>query len=429
MKPSKYNCFVSYNSKIVGCNALKNSFIILEPELLELYQAAVNENRINDFYEIHPEFFEFMTKKGFFVEDKIDELKKVKILQKRIDGKCDLFHLFINPTMNCNFKCWYCYEEHIKDSKMSKEIIVSVEALTQRIIKENKSIKRVYLSWFGGEPLLQFKPVVLPLLKIISEICEQNNIKFNSGFTTNGLLINQGMIDDFKTYNVDHLQITLDGIQPLHDSIRFISKKKGSYTEIIKNIILLAENNLKVLVRINCTDETLKGLDDIMTSFSALPNKTKKNISFTFHRIWQIESALDEDVSYYINKYNGLDFNVSGNLNDSFRDSCYADKKNQAIINYNGDVFKCTARDFSLKNREGVLNPTGEIVWNNTFDERMNIKLKNKSCQECSILPMCGGGCSQIALDNIGKDYCIYDYDEQKKKKLVLDAFLSRVTN
>lgn len=387
------------------------------------------ENKINDLKEIHPDFFDFMINKGFFVKKEVNEFKKVKLMQEKFDNKNDFFDLMINPTMNCNFKCWYCYEDHIKDSKMSKEIIDSVVALTQKIIKENKRLKRFYLSWFGGEPLLQYKTVVLPLLKTISEICEQDNIKFNSGFTTNGLLINQEMIDDFKAYNVDHLQITLDGIQPLHDTIRFISKKKGSFTEIVKNIILLAENNLKVLVRINCTDETLTGLDEIMTSFSTLSIITKKNISFTFHRIWQLESALDQDISQYINKYNGLDFSVFGNLNSSIANSCYADKKNQAIINYNGEVFKCSARNFSSENKEGILNPNGKIEWNEKLNERMNIKLKNKSCQECSILPMCGGGCSQVALDNIGKDYCIYDYDEQKKKKLVLDAFLSKITN
>lgn len=429
MKQSLYNNFVPYNEKIVGYNALKNSFILLEQELYELYQAAVRENSINDLKEIHTEFFEFMVNKGFFVGQAIDEFKKVKALQRKIDNKNDFFDLFINPTMNCNFKCWYCYEEHIKDSKMSKEMMDSVVALTQIIIKENKSIKRFYLSWFGGEPLLQFKPVVLPLLKTISTICAKNNIKFNSGFTTNGLLINQEMIDYFKIYNVDQLQITLDGIQPLHDTIRFISKNKGSYTEIVQNIILLAKNDLQVIVRINCTDETLKGIDSIMNSFAGLPKNVKRNISFTFHRIWQVESKLDVDVSYYINKYNGLDFNVTGVSIDSFRDSCYADKKNQAIINYNGEVFKCSARDFKTSNKDGVITNKGEILWNEKFDERMNIKLKNIPCQTCSILPLCGGGCSQIALENKDQDYCMYDYDERKKKKLVLDAFLSRVTN
>ncbi len=45
------------------------------------------------------------------------------------------------------------------------------------------------------------------------------------------------------------------------------------------------------------------------------------------------------------------------------------------MINYNGDVFKCNARDFTSKTRNGVL-ADGAIEWNDTFEQRMNIKLK-----------------------------------------------------
>lgn len=429
MKTSIYNNFVFYKDKFVGYNALKNSFILLEQDLYNLYEAAKNENKIDDFKEIHLSFYEFMVEKGFFVNTNLNELEEVKKLQLEIDNKDDFFDLFINPTMNCNFKCWYCYETHIKSSKMTKTTIQNVISFCNNIIYENKNLKRFYLSWFGGEPLLQYKDVVLPLLIELSSLFRKNNIKFNSGFTTNGLLINEEMIDSFLKYNVDQLQITLDGIKPLHDKIRYVSKNRGSYDDIISNIILLAENNLQVIVRVNCTKETLDGLDEIMGSFSGLDENVKKNISFTFHRVWQAEQELEDDVSQYIKKYNGESFNVSGVALDSFRDSCYADKRNQALINYNGEVFKCSARDFKSSNKEGVLSDNGIINWNSTFEKRMNIKLKNKPCQTCSILPLCGGGCSQVAMENEGNDYCVYDFDENKKKQVVLDTFLTRVTD
>ncbi|MGV7105765.1 radical SAM protein [Flavobacterium sp. U410] len=429
MKASTYNNFVYYNDKFVGYNALKNSFILLEQELYSLYEAAKNENKINEFKLIHPSFYNFMIQNGFFVENNCNELEEVKKLQREIDNKDDFFDLFINPTMNCNFKCWYCYETHIASSKMNKETIQSVIKFCENTISENKDLKRFYLSWFGGEPLLQYQDVVLPLLKELSQLFAQHNIKFNSGFTTNGLLINQEMINSFLKYDVDQLQITLDGIKPVHDKIRYISKNRGSYDEIISNIILLAQNNLQVIVRVNCTEETLKGLDEIMSSFSNLDTNIKKNISFTFHRVWQAEQKLEEDVSEYIKKYNGQNFNVSGVALDSFRDSCYADKRNQALINYNGEVFKCSARDFKSSNKEGVLKEDGRISWNDIFEKRMSAKLKNKPCQTCSILPLCGGGCSQVAMESEGKDYCVYDFDEDKKKQVVLDTFLTRITN
>ena len=40
---------------------------------------------------------------------------------------------------------------------------------------------------------------------------------------------------------------------------------------------------------------------------------------------------------------------------------CYADRANSVIVNYNGDVYKCTACDFAKTKREGKLNEDGTI--------------------------------------------------------------------
>jgi uncharacterized protein len=107
---------------------------------------------------------------------------------------------------------------------------------------------------------------------------------------------------------------------------------------------------------------------------------------------------------------------------------CYGDHRNHATINYNGEVFKCTARDFTNANSEGMLSDNGRIIWNDKFEKRMNIKFKNKPCLECKIMPLCNGGCSQQAIENEGVDYCIYDFDEDKKKKMVIEKFLEALS-
>ncbi len=43
----------------------------------------------------------------------------------------------------------------------------------------------------------------------------------------------------------------------------------------------------------------------------------------------------------------------------------------------------------------------------------------------CRILPLCAGGCSQQALEHEGIDYCIYDFDEEAKTKVVSERFLN----
>jgi len=114
-------------------------------------------------------------------------------------------------------------------------------------------------------------------------------------------------------------------------------------------------------------------------------------------------------------------------LSDRVRYSCYADKYNQATINYNGDVFKCNARDFDTNNREGILNEEGSIIWNKRRDKRMSEKIIfNKSCSECNILPICGGGCSQQHIEYEGIDYCVNNYDENEKNAIIIAMFQSK---
>lgn len=109
---------------------------------------------------------------------------------------------------------------------------------------------------------------------------------------------------------------------------------------------------------------------------------------------------------------------------DSIRNSCYGDKKNSLLLNYNGDVYKCTALNFYKTPRDGFLTDAGEIVWeNDSLNIRMDAKFKNPPCLDCRILPICNGGCSQKALEYKGKGYCILSFNEQKKDEAILERF------
>ena len=251
--------------------------------------------------------------------------------------------------------------------------------------------------------------------------------QFTIGFTTNGYLLNDRIINYFNEKQLKPLfHITLDGYRENHNKVRFVSKTKGSYSTILRNIKLLVENEMFVRVRINYTDEniedTYKIADDLL---SIEKEKARKYLLIDFHRVWQnnkvddTEMTVDRNVGIIRNK--GFNVKSSKYLNDTVRGSCYADKRNSAVINYNGDVFKCTSRDFKTENREGFLTEDGNIVWeNNALERRMESKFKNPPCLTCRLLPICNGACSQLALENFGKrDYCIHSFGEKEKDKVV----------
>ncbi len=424
MKFSQFNVFFEYNNQHIGFNTYSNEIITLDSFLYELIKT--NDN-VEELEKIHVDFYLFLIEKKFIVNSEINEVEKVQQLMHEVDLDNSSYELILNPTMNCNFKCWYCYEDHIKSSRMNIEVQDAILNHTE-IICSIPTIKEFHLSWFGGEPLLEFYNIIVPLTEKLKKIVEEEKIRFISSYTTNGLLINEEMISIFKKSNVSNLQITLDGYKDRHNQVRYVTKNKGSYDKILSNIKLLASNNLNVTVRINYSDETIHDLKKIADDFVKFPSKCLKNLEFSFNQVWQVSKNLEESVKSIREYFSGMGLIVRSVYNiDSVKNSCYADKKNQATINYNGDVYKCTARDFKEENKEGELNENGTISWNNKYEKRMNIKLQNKVCFTCSILPICGGGCTQATMEMLEKntEYCLFEYNEIRKINFIKNKIIS----
>lgn len=428
MKVSKYNVFFKHEESIVGFNGFSQEYIFLDELLIELYKSGEKQNSFEELKEVYIEYYNFLIEKGFLIEDSIDEFEKVKQISQEIDNNEVSYTLTINPTMNCNFKCWYCYETHIKDSKMNSDTINSTIKFIENLFIEKKQLKNLVISWFGGEPLLYFDKVIRPILSNAKRIAEEYGINLQSGITTNALLINQDYLSFCMVHSLNHFQITLDGDKERHDKVRFITEGKGSYDKIFSNILLIAENKLTASIRINCSDETLKGLPNILEDFKNINSDLKKFIKFDFHKVWQVEEDIEDDLIKYRLLFRDNGFSVRGGIYDTVVNSCYADKKNHATINYNGEVFKCTARDFKSDGKEGLLSKEGIISWNEKLEKRLNSKFNNPPCRECKILPICGGGCSQQALEHEGKDYCVHNFDEDSKLKAVKSKFLETLS-
>ncbi len=427
MKLSKFNTNVPYKEKHIYHNSLTENFLLLDPLLMDLVNAAEIEKNIKGIDDIHPEFYKALVEQGFVVPKKDDEILKVRELIKKVDVNDEAYSLMILPTMNCNFKCWYCYESHIKGSKTSEANIEKIKLHIKNKFSTMKDLKEFGLSFFGGEPLLYFKDVILPILKYTYDMAKQKKVILITTFTSNGFLINDEMVKNLVKYETNNFQITFDGYGKDHDDVRYVSKSKGSYNTIVSNIKRLVRNEIFVVIRINYTQKNIDGVTQILKDFEDLTLEERKRITLDMQKVWQEDNleGLFEKADAFLLASRDFGFNrLPASSINTVKGSCYADKKNQAAINYNGDVYKCNARDFTQENKEGVLNDDGEIEWGERLNERMNIKLSNKPCLDCSILPICGGGCSQYALEHKDEDYCIHDFDEAKKRETVLDMFL-----
>lgn len=417
MKFSRYNSYIKLSEKTnLLYNALSNNFLLLS-DSIEI------GNDANKLEFCNPGLWNAMVSGKFIIDSTVDELTRVKELRDKIDLSQYFFYLIVNPTLGCNFKCWYCYETHLQDSRMSWKTLNNTMKFISRVVPK---IPTFTLGFFGGEPLLYFEKIVKPLIIHTSICCKQYDIPYSVTFTTNGYLITKEMVNFFKEYNIQSLQITLDGGKKEHNQTRYAVAGVETYSKIMDNIKLLLSERIKVLLRINCTDKNIDSTVEIANDLSDITDEMKTYLRICFKQVWQNVTVIDLDskISAMEERFLSYGLQSSSYILDNVRNSCYGDKKNSLLLNYNGDIYKCTALNFHKTPRDGFLTDTGEIIWeNDSLNIRMNAKFKNPPCLDCRILPICNGGCSQKALEYKEKDYCILSFNEQKKDEAIIERF------
>lgn len=142
MKYSHYNVCLPYGEQYVLYNTLEQRLLFIQSELKELMEMY----KTSELKEIHPEFFNYMVEEKFIINEEIDELDEIKKISKSIDEDNSLFLLTINPTMNCNFKCWYCYENLVKSSRLDENGLIKIKRLIDTITN-NKDLKNMNISF------------------------------------------------------------------------------------------------------------------------------------------------------------------------------------------------------------------------------------------------------------------------------------------
>jgi len=408
-------------------NAYTDSFIVFNSKLKDCV--------LNDFPQLqnrNPGLAEKLIDTQCYIEDSVSEFESLRKINEELVNNDLNYFVIINPTLACNFKCWYCYETHQPKSKMSADIMKRTFTLFDNIVQDNNKLENFAISFFGGEPLLQFKPIVLPIIEYYAALCEKNNLSQGISFTSNGYLITQSIVSELQKHKNVSFQITLDGGEEVHNKVRFTGKK-GSYQQIIHNIKMLLSNGMHVRLRINYTKDTIESVKYILNDIKDIPKQERKILDIDFHRVWQDRDVKNEvdGIRDILNSFIEEDFKIIYNERNEVYNSCYADKKNTLVVNYNGDVYKCTSKDFTKENREGFLNESGQVVWEKSQEFRRNVKLSNPLCQTCRVAPLCGSGCSKYNMENIEKanEYCVLNKSNELIDNLILDRFDALIRN
>lgn len=388
MRKILYHDYVQLDDKaFLYVNHLVDRYIILGAIAHHLYQ----EGRLAELQLNFPNIYQKMCEGLFLVPVDFDEYKAYEdLLRKQMEDRT-CYHLVINPTLDCNLHCWYCYEKRIPRSRMSK----GTQELIIRHIKyvyENSPYDTLRLSFFGGEPFMRFD-VMKSLILEIERYCSENGIALDLDFTTNATLCTPRKLKFLSSYRCS-FQITLDGNKEQHNQIKCIKNKVvDTFALSIRNIHKIQEiiPNSHVWVRINYDQDTLSDFDSILKEIVDLD---RRRASIILRRVWQVDfKKIDPQViKNTIQKLEENDFMVDYYAKGGV---CFADREHQLVINYDGQIFKCTTiSDFSEENTVGTLDPnTGQALWGNKKD-LYKMGERPERCKKCNVLPLCGGVCS-----------------------------------
>lgn len=379
----------------------------------------------------HAELYDHLLQKGIFVCDDADETEAYIRKREEYERSSGEYTITINPTLACNMSCWYCYESHKNMPAMSADVKQSVLLLIDKLLADNK-LKKLNLSFFGGEPLLYFDKVVVDIINHAKMQCKAFDAKLSIHFTTNAYLLTDSVLKQLEGLDVS-FQITIDGGKQVHDSVRKTKGGEPTYARIVEHIHQTLSRGFSVGVRFNYTAKSMPSFIDVVKDFSHLPQEQKHLVNFTFQRVWQDNegdaSQVEQQVEHIERAFEQAGLFVN-NAKSYIVPYCYADGVNTAVVNYNGDLFKCTARDFAPKSKEGTLAADGTLRWNERLRKRMSIRHGSDTCLQCRIYPICHGGCSQMKLEAPdGISSCPKGYDDDKIQEIMEGRALYLLTS
>ena len=417
LKKSIYNHLSFIDGNWVLYNAYSDEIGILAEEVKRIYE----DNTLDEIKNIHPEFYNFLQEKGFSVPFSEAEAEKCITKWNKEDEDSSSFTLTINPTLDCNMRCWYCYENHQNNLTMNSNTSKRISKFISKKISE-PNLKEFTLSFFGGEPLIRYRSIVKPFIEHTCQLAKVYHKKISIGFTTNGYLLTPSVADYLTSKNVPlHFQITLDGNEKLHNKIRHTINGTGSYVQILDNCKKMLSTPLAdITLRCNYTSENAATFMDLVNDLEERNIAPSSALHIDFQRVWQ-DKGNDNEIEKQIksiqevlrkNGYSTSDIDAQ----EKYR--CYAERSNHIVVNYDGCLFHCTARDFTLENSEGTINEDGTLLLNEKSSIRNKVKWGNSTCMACKIYPLCNGLCSQQKVEHVGVSGCIAGYTEKEKESI-----------
>jgi uncharacterized protein len=346
--------------------------------------------------------YERLISAGCLVPVDEDEVRALRLEREAARRDPGSLSLTVAPTMQCNFRCTYCFEEH-RAEHMSDEVAV---ALVDLVRLRAGSAKSISVSWFGGEPLLSLG-VIERVQRGFDEIAAARSIPSNKSLITNGYLLRGDVISRLRAMGTwDYIQVTLDGAPLIHDGRRILVSGAATWRRVVENVRNCLDGGLPVVIRMNIDTGNVDGIKEaigLLADEGVLPRASVylgSIISSTpecSHKAADVMARKQFATAQLSLQRHllALGFPSGVSLPAPTCVLCTADKEAGLVVAPTGRLFKCW-NEIHLDDAHAVghlLQPQTDLQRGNLAAWERYDPFEKAGCRECHALPVCMGGC------------------------------------
>ena len=382
MKYSRFTVFSEKEENTIIFNTLNKKMKVIPSNLnsLDINTSKILGRQLSD----------------FLVKDDMEDEQNLKYLINSMVYQSTRLNITLMMTMKCNFRCVYCFESWIPNEKRCKELDED-EVINWIIwLVKKYHIRQVDLCFHGGEPLIEVQKIK-KIANQLKDFFVNKGVFYLFTIVTNGYLLNKTNISELADAGIKIAQITIDGIEEIHDKRRPLANGKGTFKTILENI----ENNnhIKIYISIVYDNQNAKNVRQLIDFLSeknlqekialivlnsTRPTMELKNVSD--FQLSQVEEAkLRVSLLKYItDKGFRVPFDVDYQL-------CTMKQKSSFVLTPDKMIYKCIS---------GVGNETFKLctleIGHDPMKEQAYIieNGKDDNCQKCEYMPICNRYCT-----------------------------------
>lgn len=342
-----------------------------------------------------------LKKLGFFVDDLQEERAELLGFMGELNDLNNSLNIKLAMNLDCNLACRYCFEGKRKGTHyMTRE---TAESFVDFVEKRLEGKEEIYITFYGGEPLLS-RELIIYITKKVKSLADNKGIPFLFSFITNGTLLTKETVQCLKPLGMKEAYITIDGPKENHDSFRPYKTGKGSFETIIRNVKDVCES-VDIQIGGNFTKDSFDRFPEFL-DFLLHNGLTPSKVSVLGFFPVLSESAevglpdfhegcasLNEPWLFEANLFLREEILKRGHRCGNIAPGpCMMEFENNILVNYDGSIYKCPGFIGRAEFKVGDLQ-------SGIKDYRKSHNLdnwKNEECLDCCYLPLCFGGCRYL---------------------------------